>query len=284
MGAYRNALVAALLLGVALLAAGVSCRGGCVARNSERRDKTSVAREFILAVQSRPRDVDPESFLSSASGKSMRPGEITAAIDLVRSYLETPDYTLRDVEVGPAVEVIVSPRPRRVRIRLVSEGGEWRVDLPGTLEALQSEYPDDFGVWHRRSQSQVCRQNLRNLGISLMMYVGDHDEKFPSAANWCTACWGHIERRDAEMIECPASAEPYAYAFNAYLSGRHLGAVADPADTVMFFESSLGVKDAADHGESLCDPPRHPDGNNFAYVDGHTSARTTPQRFGLDGG
>ena len=284
MGTYRSALAAALVLGLALLVAGLSCRGGRRAASAERRGMTGVAREFILAVQSRPRDVDPESFLSSASRKSMRPGEITASIDLIRSCLETPDYRLEDVEAGAAAEVIADPGPRKVRIRLVSEGAEWRVDLPRTLEALRSEYPDDFRVWHERSESQVCRENLRNLGISLMMYVADHDERFPIASNWCTGCWRYIEHRDAEMIECPASAAPYAYAFNAYLSGRHFGVGADPAGTVMFFESSLGLKDGADHGESLCEPPRHPGGNNFGYVDGHTSARTTPQRFGLEGG
>jgi prepilin-type processing-associated H-X9-DG protein len=244
---------------------------------------TGIARAFVLALQSRPRDIDPESFLSSASRKSMRPGEIAASIDLIRSYLETPEYTVQEAGEGTAAEVTMDPRPRRVRIRLVSEGGEWRVDLPGTLEALRSEYPDDFAVWHERWQSQVCRDNLRNLGISLMLYAADYGERFPTAANWCSGAWRYIEHRDAEMIECPASAEPYAYAFNAYLSHRHLGAVADPAGTVMLFESSLGLKDAADHGESLCDPPRHPGGNNFGYVDGHAAAQTTPQQFALAG-
>jgi len=45
---------------------------------------------------------------------------------------------------------------------------------------------------------------------------------------------------------------------------------------VLLFESSSGQRNAADPLTSLCDPPRHGEGNNFAYVDGHAKFGRTP--------
>lgn len=130
--------------------------------------------------------------------------------------------------------------------------------------------------------SQQCRSNLKMVCLALLMYSQDYDEQFPMASQWCDVVDPYLKNQ--ELFRCPAASASYGYGLNRGLDRARLRAIHLPATTVMVFDSSAGAKNANDQGQSLCRPLRHPDGNNFGYVDGHVVAATTPQRFGLGGG
>lgn len=130
--------------------------------------------------------------------------------------------------------------------------------------------------------SQQCRRNLKMVCLALLMYSEDYDEQFPIASQWCNAVEPYLQNQ--ELFRCPAASASYGYSLNRGLDRGRLKAVRSRATTVMVFDSSAGAGNANDFGQSLCRPPRHPDGNNFGYVDGHALATTTPQQFGLGGG
>src|SRR5436190_2034246 len=58
--------------------------------------------------------------------------------------------------------------------------------------------------------------------------------------------------------------------------------VKEPATTVALFESNLHTPNASGTVAAVAKPPRHGDGNNYAFVDGHIKLHTTPPSFGPD--
>ena len=71
----------------------------------------------------------------------------------------------------------------------------------------------------------------------------------------------------------PAS-QAYSYAYNRNLSHQGLAVVMYPSSLVVLFESTKGVKNASDIGESVPHPGRHEGGTDYAYADG--SAKWVP--------
>jgi len=119
----------------------------------------------------------------------------------------------------------------------------------------------------------ACQSNMKQLALAALMYCSDYDERFPIADRWAWAL--HPYCRNTAIHHCPADEEEYSYAMNYKLSRQSMAKVRYPAENVLLFESDLGVPNAWDGenypGTSLCDPPRHDGGNNYAFVDGHVS-------------
>jgi prepilin-type processing-associated H-X9-DG protein len=143
---------------------------------------------------------------------------------------------------------------------------------PDGAASSAADQPDEL--------SQQCRTNLKMLCLALLMYSSDYDGPFPIASQWCDSVYPYL--KNEKVFCCPAASAGYGYSLNRGLDRSHLKAVYSPATTVMVFDSSAGAKNASDLGQSLCRPPRHPDGNNFGYVDGHAVAQTSPQQFAVD--
>lgn len=122
-----------------------------------------------------------------------------------------------------------------------------------------------------RGAQQACQSNLKQLALAALMYASDYDERFPIADRWSWAL--HPYCRNVAIHHCPSDEEPYSYAVNYKLSRQPMSKVTYPGTTVLLFESDLGLPNAWDDeeypGTSLCDPPRHNEGNNYAFVDGH---------------
>jgi prepilin-type processing-associated H-X9-DG protein len=129
--------------------------------------------------------------------------------------------------------------------------------------------------------AEQCLRNLKQIGLGLMMYCQDYDERMPPAAEWCTVVDPYLRNRD--LFRCPSAPTPYGYAFNRNLDRVGLAQLRRPAATVLVFESSAARPNATDTGQSLCRPARHPQGNNFAYTDGHVRPTDAPQSFALTG-
>lgn len=125
-----------------------------------------------------------------------------------------------------------------------------------------------------------CRSNMKQLGLGLMMYVCDYDERHPPAGKWCDVIAPYL--KNESLHRCPADDSDHSYAINSTLGLCPWAEVRVPAATILLFESSTGKRNAADAGDSLCDPPRHAEGNNFTYVDGHVALAEGAQDFALD--
>lgn len=122
----------------------------------------------------------------------------------------------------------------------------------------------------RVARQTVCKSNLAALGTVLLLYVKEHDAQFPPAQEWCKAIlsWNylHFEKNPP----CPEleMKKGLPFAFNDSLSGRRLTDLPRPERTVLLFESVGGENDAGGP-ERLPVRPRHPDGYNIIFTDGH---------------
>ena len=150
---------------------------------------------------------------------------------------------------------------------------------PPSTEPVEDR-PADERVTFSDQSAADCRSNMKQLGLGFMMYTCDYDEKHPPAGKWCDVIAPYL--KNEELYRCPADDSDHSYAMNTTLDGRPLDEIRVPAATILLFESSTGKRNAVDAGDSLCDPPRHAEGNTFIYDDGHAASRTGAQDFALD--
>lgn len=91
----------------------------------------------------------------------------------------------------------------------------------------------------RHPRRSVCTSQMRQLGTSLIMYLGDNDERFP------TKTW-HDEimpyAKNVNLFSCDA-VKKWGYAFNRDLLGRDASKVPDHANFPMLFETDALAKD-----------------------------------------
>ena len=124
-----------------------------------------------------------------------------------------------------------------------------------------------------RAQTINCVNNLKQLGLSVRLYSGDHADKYPSATNWCDAILA--EAGTPKIYVCPGAPDARCgYAFNAKLSGLDESKL-DP-NTVMIFESDAGWN-ASGGRELMITKPRH--GNHYVVglADGSVQQMTEAQ-------
>lgn len=115
----------------------------------------------------------------------------------------------------------------------------------------------------------ICLPNVKNISLAVQMYVSDYDNVFPPAAQWCDTLIEYV--RNEDVYRCPQAAElSCAYAFNAALGQAMHKGLAHPVRTVVIFESDRGWN-AAGGRALLPAEPRHGDGENYGFADGHAA-------------
>lgn len=96
-----------------------------------------------------------------------------------------------------------------------------------------------FLAQDRHPQRSRCNSHLKQLGISLIIYLSDNDERFP------TTTW-HDEimpyAKNVNLFSCDA-VKKWGYAFNRDLLGRDASKVPDHANFPMLFETDALAKD-----------------------------------------
>lgn len=201
----------------------------------------------------------------------------------------TREVTAAAVEGDTAHISMVRRGSVHVAAPLTSEGGVWAIawDKPFALmrpgvSLLEALAEGAGGPAHE--QVATCQSNLKQLGLAAMMYAQDYDERMPFADRWCDQTFPYI--RDESLYACPSDDSDYSYAMNYKLSRAPAARIASPSETILFFESEPGGRNAWDGkgklpGATLADPPRHDGANNFAWVDGHVAAART-EEIGLD--
>jgi prepilin-type processing-associated H-X9-DG protein len=110
----------------------------------------------------------------------------------------------------------------------------------------------------------------------------DYDEMAPPGNAWSEVLL--IHNRKPESFLCPRrGALPQGYAMHSALAGAPQSAIDFPAKSISFFDVDARGNDVLDDGKLLPRPPRHFDGNNIAFVDGHVKWMQNPDfKFGYD--
>ena len=132
-----------------------------------------------------------------------------------------------------------------------------------------------------KSDREASLSNLRLIGLALVKYVADHHERFPDAPHWMDQIIPYLvpaqikgaerQQRIAAVFHDPASPpdQLWSYSFNHALSSLSLYQIDNPNQIVAVFESSRGVRNASDGGQSVPHPGRHYGGSDFLFADGH---------------
>ena len=116
------------------------------------------------------------------------------------------------------------------------------------------------------------------MDTGVLMYSQDYDEALPLRARWMDDLYPYIKNR--EIYRCPDISKRdrrlFGYAFQMQLSGKKLKNILLPSATVILYDSSNTEWNASDALSSLPDPPRHTQGNNICYLDGHAKCVQFP--------
>lgn len=119
-----------------------------------------------------------------------------------------------------------------------------------------------------QAKTIVCRSNLRQLSLALILYVEDNDGRFPTASKWGDLLLVYTGS-DRELFSCPGGPEGiYGYAFNKNLDGMRMSKIRSPGRMVILFEADAVWNDAGEADLAAFDRHRRP-GCNIGFVDGH---------------
>jgi len=158
-----------------------------------------------------------------------------------------------------------------------------------------------FAKAREKARTTSCTNNLRQLGMGMLMYSQDYDERLPigyRGPTWCAdfASWKQLILpyvKNTQLFICPSAGEKYpcpagsqlpytaTYGTNAYWSESGIYALASftqPSRTFLIGENG--------DGDWVVEPPQgqctgavwtqpgwiafpHTDGSVWAYADGH---------------
>ena len=167
------------------------------------------------------------------------------------------DPTAVLVRAAPPADAVDAPA---VTLRLLTKrvaGGAPLVDAFGSMSRAAPKQP--------RRVRALSQNNLKQLALAIIEYQQDHDEIMPDADKWVDEIMPYI--KDSASFRDPAG-QIYGYAFNRALSHKSLAVIEAPSTTVLLFESTKGVKNASDTGQSVPRPGRDDGGTSYAFADG----------------
>ena len=123
-----------------------------------------------------------------------------------------------------------------------------------------------FARAREKARQASCQSNLKQIGLAMMMYTQDFDEEFPMTDPWADSLMPYM--KNEAIFHCPsATNDPQrSYGYNAALNLASVATLSSPAETVMNFDSQPGPNPAGGN-EILV--PRHNEGANICYADGH---------------
>ena len=204
----------------------------------------------------------------------------------------------------------------------VKRGGWTRVEavgvlgVAGTLGAIVlpvAAHGGLFDVFSRARENarrSSCQSNLKQLGLGLIQYTQDYDEKMPFAASpgmggdvtmdpgsspppfgWADALYPYIKTK--QVFICPSERNPNAenfssrgftdYWLNRAIAGKPLSIMVSPAQSLSMGDGD-GGSPASTARYNIASLPsgwkttprsparRHLNGANYAFLDGHVKA------------
>jgi ankyrin repeat protein len=146
---------------------------------------------------------------------------------------------------------------------------------PFSPEARQA-FVSAFAGFRAKYTQARCMSNLKQLDLCALMYAQDHQETLPKAET----VWKDLLDAGAakELLRCPAKPDAAnGYGYNVALSGKGLGNIQDPSNTIIFADSNSA--DNLIHSLNDIDLACHGDGILAAFVDGHVAFITLPAKL-----
>jgi prepilin-type processing-associated H-X9-DG protein len=140
----------------------------------------------------------------------------------------------------------------------------------GELNAIRL---DDNGILRGS-----CFQSELHVSSWLLLYAQDYDSCFPPGEAWNESIYPYDKNVGGSMwLECPAEESKLpSYALNGSLSKRNLESIENNEMTPLIFDSVPG-QNRVGWTELLPSLPRHNDGYNFAFADGHVAPATAAE-------
>ncbi len=192
--------------------------------------------------------------------------------------------------------------PAILRIATVTDAGASapRLDFFGSLKRTD---PVQSTKSLENAKQVTSQSNLKQLSLGIIQYAFDNNNHLPDADTWVDEIMPYVKEKALFRDPSTPTGEEYSYAFNRDLSGAESDTpdpqsfvinsvrspdgsrVAPAASTVLLFESTAGIKNASDTGQSVPKPGRHLGGTDYAFADGHVRwlpDGTTPS-FALTG-
>jgi prepilin-type processing-associated H-X9-DG protein len=138
----------------------------------------------------------------------------------------------------------------------------------------------------RQKRLASCQSNLKQIGLAMMQYVRDHDEKQHIVTNWQDALNPYY--RSPKNWKCPETSTYYAT--NRYYSGLDIKYDKTIANTPLYYDSTSLKKNTFDIGTSWPVEGAHfrmgspydwqgTGGNNVCYADGHVKWERIKPKF-----
>lgn len=198
---------------------------------------------------------------------------------LFRDVRNTQGYTFSIISSDPADPntVLVRATPPAsaagvsatvLRLVTVSDPSTYtpRLDIVESLKRTVPELPRAAANNARRAESL---NNLRQIGLGIVQYEQDHDEVAPDAAHWVDEVMPYVRSTGPFRDPSAPASQLYSYAYNRAFSHKTLAEMEVPERSVIVFESTKGVKNASDTGQSIPHPGRHEGGSDYLFADGH---------------
>ena len=255
---------------------------------ADRAAGNTAAAYALLSARSRQGRATEAAFAAGYKIPAHVPQGISASafglLVLLRDTRNTLGYTFAVLGADPAnpAAVLVRATPPAGKalpaatVRLVTVNDP-ATHTPGVdlIRSAESALPEVFAGVRNNQMRAASQNNLKQLALGVVQYEQDHDELAPDAGKWADEIMPYVLVTGLFHDPAAPASQAYNYAYNRALSHQTLAAMEDPARTVMLFESTKGVKNASDTGQSVPRPGRHRDqsnkrtGTNYAFADGH---------------
>jgi prepilin-type processing-associated H-X9-DG protein len=123
-----------------------------------------------------------------------------------------------------------------------------------------------------------CGTNMAVLGMEMLVYCNDYDDKFPTTSKWSDLLVEHTDVTE-KGLRCPGvPAGPCNYAINKNI--EELGAQPPPDDMVVLFETHPGWNQSG--GPEILTTDNHQgEGCNVLFMDSHVDFIKTEDLDGL---
>lgn len=143
-----------------------------------------------------------------------------------------------------------------------------------------------FARARENARRSSCSSNMKQLGLGIMQYTQDYDEKFPaglySPSGWKGIGWAGMINpyvKSAQIFSCPndlnsgnatAGTRPISYAFNQQLGDTSLAKIDESARMVQLSEIQVGYNVNFSNGGETGDYKSAADyGDNLVWLDGN---------------
>jgi len=118
-----------------------------------------------------------------------------------------------------------------------------------------------------KAQATACLSNMKQLCLAAMMYAQDWQQTLPSE-EWPKQLEPYLKNRS--VYQCPGAPDKtIAFALNEALAGAKLNDLPRPAETVLFYESSVGEDVPFGGPDAVLTESRHQGLITVGFADGH---------------